>query len=219
VHYDGKSKNYMVKRVAFENTAVGRQTSIISEEAGSKMLLISGAMQTIIKVEQLKGATKIPETVELNLADLIDVKGMKAMGNRLSAHVVQSVTLLSEHDDAEDVPDPEPESVADTEIIITPEDKTAADIEPDNSKENTVLKTTNTVSITPQNVPKTDAIASSKPESAKSPEKALESPEKKPVEPQNEKSVESPTPPKKIDFEITNPDDIDIDDKGQLGLF
>jgi topoisomerase-4 subunit A len=24
---------------------------------------------------------------------------------------------------------------------------------------------------------------------------------------------------KKIDFEITNPDDLDIDDKGQLGLF
>ena len=157
VHYDGKSKNYMIKRFAFENTAVGRQTSIISDEAGSKMLIISGATQAIIKVEQLKGATKTPEmSVELNLADLIDVKGMKAMGNRLSAHVVQSVTLLSEHDDAEDVPDPEPESVADTEIIITPEDKTAADIEPDNSEENTVLKTTNTVLKTPQNVPETD---------------------------------------------------------------
>jgi topoisomerase-4 subunit A len=26
-------------------------------------------------------------------------------------------------------------------------------------------------------------------------------------------------PVKKIDFEITNPDDLDIDDKGQLGLF
>jgi len=31
---------------------------------------------------------------------------------------------------------------------------------------------------------------------------------------------EPPAPPaKKIDFEITNPDDIDIDDKGQIGLF
>src|SRR5476649_2328613 len=75
VHYDGKSKNYMVKRFTFENTAVGRQTSIISDEAGSKMLIISGATQTIIKVDQLKGATKTPESVELNLADLIDVKG------------------------------------------------------------------------------------------------------------------------------------------------
>ncbi len=43
VHYDGKSKNYMVKRFMFENTAIGKQTSIISEENGSKMVLISGA--------------------------------------------------------------------------------------------------------------------------------------------------------------------------------
>src|SRR6201995_843726 len=32
VHYDGKSKNYMVKRFVFENIALGRQASIISEE-------------------------------------------------------------------------------------------------------------------------------------------------------------------------------------------
>jgi topoisomerase-4 subunit A len=39
----------------------------------------------------------------------------------------------------------------------------------------------------------------------------------------NESSDSPPKPAqiqtKKIDFEITNPDDIDIDDKGQLGLF
>ena len=67
------------------------EINLLSDEPGSKMLIISGAMQPIVKVDQLKGATKTPETVELNLADLIDVKGMKAMGNRLSAHVVQTV--------------------------------------------------------------------------------------------------------------------------------
>lgn len=34
-----------------------------------------------------------------------------------------------------------------------------------------------------------------------------------------DQSEEPPKPPKKIDFEITNPDDIDMDDQGQLGLF
>jgi len=209
VHYDGKSKNYMVKRFTFENIALSRQTSIISDEAGSKMLIISGATQTIIKVEQLKGATKTPETVELNLADLIDVKGMKAMGNRLSAHVVQSVTLLSEHDDAEDVPDPEPDSVADTEITITPEDKVVQDEAPE----------TDVV-----NEPAQEVEPPVKPQPAV--EKEIIEPVVKPVEPVVKpaepvaKPVE-PTPPpaKKIDFEITNPDDLDIDDKGQLGLF
>src|SRR6201996_81503 len=57
VHLDGKSKNYMVKRFTFENTAIGKQTSIISEESGSKMILVSGAAQVMVKVDQLKGKT------------------------------------------------------------------------------------------------------------------------------------------------------------------
>jgi topoisomerase-4 subunit A len=212
VHYDSKSKNYLVKRFAFENTAIGRQTSIISEESGSKMLLISGASQAIVKVEQLKGATKIPETVELNLADLIDVKGMKAMGNRLSTHIVQSVVLEAEHDDAEDVPDPEPDSVADTEIVITPEDKTEIDVAP----------------VAIEEEPEPEAKAEPKPVKEPRAEKPVETKPKAVEVPKQEKELpmkeelaakEEEPPVKKIDFEITNPDDIDMDDKGQLGLF
>lgn len=189
VHYEGKSKNYMVKRFVFENTVVGKQTSIISDEAGSKLILISGASQPIVSVEQLKGKALVPETNEMNLVDLIDVKGMKAMGNRLSAHVVQSVTLIAEHDDAEDVPDPEPNTVEDSEITVTPQDKAVADAPP--------VKPAVAEAISPE-----EKSVESNPESVKS----------------EEKSVESP-PKKKIDFEITNPDDLDIDDTGQLGLF
>jgi topoisomerase-4 subunit A len=36
---------------------------------------------------------------------------------------------------------------------------------------------------------------------------------------QDENVKEPEKPVKKIDFEITNPDDLDIDDKGQIGLF
>jgi topoisomerase-4 subunit A len=55
---------------------------------------------------------------------------MKAMGNRLSVHQVKSVELLTEHDDEEDVPDPAPDSVEDTEIVITGEDKESPDTAP-----------------------------------------------------------------------------------------
>jgi topoisomerase-4 subunit A len=207
VHYDGKSKNYLIKRFTFENTAIGRQTSIISDEPGSKMLIISGAMQPIVKVDQLKGATKTPETVELNLADLIDVKGMKAMGNRLSVHIIQTVALIAEHDDEADVPDPEPDSVAETEIVITPEDKVVADVAPVVVEEN----------VTPAIVQETETP---KPVKSAEPKKEIE----KPVIVKEEPIVESPKieeepPAKKVGFEITNPDDIEIDDKGQLGLF
>ncbi|RFZ90152.1 DNA gyrase/topoisomerase IV subunit A [Mucilaginibacter conchicola] len=184
VHYDGKSKNYMVKRFVFENTAIGKQTSIISDESGSKLVLISGASQAVVKVDQLKGKTAIEETVELNLTDLIDVKGMKAMGNRLSVHQVKTVELIAEHDDAEDVPDPAPDSIEDTEIVIPPEDKTVTDAAPS----------------APQSEPAKPVI------------------EQEPAQPA---AAPDEQPKKKIDLEITNPDDIDLKDNdgGQLGLF
>jgi topoisomerase-4 subunit A len=182
VHYEGKSKNYMVKRFVFENTVIGKQTGFISDENGSKLILISGAAQPVAMVEQLKGKTQVPETVEMNLADLIDVKGMKAMGNRLSAHAVQSIQLIAEHDDEEDVPDPAPETVEASEIVITPEDKTTVDIAP---------------------APNIAPVASAE---------STAEPIDEPVQPEE-------PPVKKVDFEITNPDDIEIDDKGQLGLF
>jgi len=194
VHVDGKSKNYMVKRFMFENTAIGRETSIISDEPGSKMILISGTTQTMVKVEQLKGATKIPETLELNLADLIDIKGMKAMGNRLSQHLVQSVTLIPGDDD--DGTDHEPVPVIDPEPTITPEDEITDDAAPTSAE---------------KTGPTEDTPAS--------PPKSVESKSEESVESNPKESVQSPPPAKKIDFEITNPDDIEIDDKGQLGLF
>jgi len=182
VHYEGKSKNYMVKRFLFENTAIGKQTSIISEESGSKLVLLSGAAQPVVKVEQLKGKTLVPELVELNLADLIDVKGMKAMGNRLSAHPIQTIELIAEHDDAEDVPDPAPDSVEDTEPDVVAEDKPAPDVAPPTK---------------PQFVSKPVVKPTSEPAPVTQPEK----------------------PVKNIDLEITNPNDIKIDDKGQSSLF
>lgn len=191
VHYDGKSKNYLVKRFTFENTVIGKQTSVISDEPGSKLILITGAKQPMVKVELLKGKALVPETAELNLTELIDVKGMKAMGNRVSIHQVKSIVpiVTDDEDDAEETGNAEPDG---------PED-------PDNTPAN-------------GGNPADDA-----PEEQQSTPTAVKSGEPaKPTESvKSSESVESvqPKPIKKIDFEITNPDDIDMDDKGQLGLF
>ena len=170
VHIEGKSKNYLVKRFSFENIAVGKQVSLISEEAGSKMVLI-GHTAPVISMTHLKGKDQTPETLELNLADVIDVKGMKAMGNRLSQHPVKSVELISDGIN-------QATETAETDI-----------------NEEATLASTDTNEDEP-----------------------VVSQEDGPATPANQ-SEESPKPPKKIDFEITNPDDIDMDDQGQLGLF
>jgi topoisomerase-4 subunit A len=197
VHFDGKSKNYMVKRFVFDTQALGKQTGIISDESGSKLILISGAAQPVVRVEQLKGKEQTPETLEVDLSSVIDIKGMKAMGNRLSQHQVSKVELLQNID-------PE-NNIAETGVGEA-EESTEDNIH--------VAETASAIEV--------PAIKQEKKEKPVSPGKLVE-----PVESEESliKSVESMPEkteeplPKKIDFEITNPDDIEIDDKGQLGLF
>ncbi|WP_374164883.1 DNA gyrase/topoisomerase IV subunit A [Arcticibacter sp. MXS-1] len=125
VHIDGKSKNYYVKRFTFDDLAIGKQTSIINEEPGSKMVIISGAAQPVVQLDVLKGKALTPESSEVNLADLIDVKGMKAQGNKLTPHDVKKVELIAEHDDEEDVPDPVPETPLKEAVIAEKKDAEA----------------------------------------------------------------------------------------------
>jgi len=171
IHLDGKSKNYFVKRFVFDDIAIGKQVSIINDEPGSKMILISGAAQPIVHLDVLKGKALIPESSEINLADAIDVKGMKAQGNRLSLHEVKKVELIAEHDDPEDLPDPVAETSLEEIVEAEKQDEEA----------------------------EREVVQKSGEEAGASEEKAADS--------------------KNIKLEITNPDDIDMDDKGQLGLF
>ena len=50
-------------------------------------------------VQPVKGKGKEKETETVNLEDLIDVKGWKALGNRLSQHKVTKVSLTEEQED------------------------------------------------------------------------------------------------------------------------
>jgi topoisomerase-4 subunit A len=187
VHWEAKSKNYYIKRFVLERTPEGKKTPLISEETGSKLVLISGATAPKVSLEVLKGKSQTPETIELNLAELIDVKGQKAMGNRLSTHEVKQVSLLVSEE-----PEPIIEASPIPEVVDLEE--SAAELE-----ENPMPSTTEPELEEVKEIP------------TPQPEKAPEIPE--------ETAPEPIKPAKEIGFEITNPDDVEIDDKGQLGLF
>ena len=94
VHYDGGSKTYYVKRFNIESTTRDRQYSFISEEPGSKLIVASVAPKPVVEVTVQKGKSKEKEVSQLELDEFIDVKGWKAIGNKLSQHVVKKVTLV-----------------------------------------------------------------------------------------------------------------------------
>jgi topoisomerase-4 subunit A len=291
-----KAKNYFIKRFVFEAIGVGKKLSLISEEAGSKFHYLTSNPEATLKVDVLKGKTQIPETLEIVLADFIDVKGIKANGNRLTAHDVQHITISGHEEEEleaetkpvaadteseseiegegnnedaataaseEDITEgesPEPETETETETASQPEVDVKAEVEEEVSVPAVKPKKSfeRKAVVTPKAAPVAEVPPVVEPEPAKESEK-VEAPAKpkkswgsatpkseenldkekpfteakeEPVpaaEPAKESSKvkeslpkkETPAakPVKKIDFEITNPDDIKIDDKGQLGFF
>jgi len=98
VQYEGKAKNYFIKRFVFESIAIGKKQSLISEETGSKFLHLTSNPEAVLTVDVLKGKTQIPETLEIVLADFIDLKGIKANGNRLSQHEVKHISISNDEE-------------------------------------------------------------------------------------------------------------------------
>ena len=214
VYLEGKSKSHYLKRFVFENSSIGKKSNIILEEAGSKLLLFTGLQKPKVTLDVVKGKSKIPETVDLDLAETIEVKGMKALGNRLSPHEVKSVKLIAPSElEQEDV-------VISNPIAVNPED---------NDAEMPGVHTATPISSMAIDLEDVETetggaeeLEGSQSSNAESqPEAIVEAPVQI-EEVESESSAqpkEEPKSLKKIDFEITNPDDLDFDDKGQLGLF
>lgn len=96
VHIEGDTKTYYVKRFQIETHTIGKRFLFISESKGSSLLIVSVAASPKIEMTVVKGKSKEKEVTKVSLDQIIDVKGWKAHGNRLSAHVVKKVNLLEE---------------------------------------------------------------------------------------------------------------------------
>ncbi|TDS17501.1 DNA gyrase/topoisomerase IV subunit A [Sphingobacterium paludis] len=99
IHQDGKTSTYFVKRFKFDDQPIGKRLSFINEAPGSQLIIVTNGADPMVKVDLLKGKSQTPETLEQPLNEIIDVKGMKAQGNRLSFHTVKRVALLTEEID------------------------------------------------------------------------------------------------------------------------
>jgi topoisomerase-4 subunit A len=92
IYWDGASKNYFVKRFLIETTTINKKFSIVTDHKQSYLKLVSTESQPQVKAKLQKG--KDIEEQEFDLDMLIDVKGWKAIGNKLSTHTVLEVQLI-----------------------------------------------------------------------------------------------------------------------------
>ncbi|MBL0744211.1 DNA gyrase/topoisomerase IV subunit A [Chryseolinea lacunae] len=96
VYVDGESKQYMVKRFMIETTTLDKEFGFISEGIGSRLVLATSSETPEVEMTEVRGKDKEKVTEVINLEELIDVKGWKAQGNRLSQNKVTNVTLMAD---------------------------------------------------------------------------------------------------------------------------
>lgn len=113
VYIDGESKQYMVKRFVIETSTIDKEFGFISETIGSRLVLVTTSDTPEIELELIKGKDKKKVTEVVNLEDLVDVKGWKALGNRLSQFKITKVHLPDEPEDQT------PDEADDTEATET----------------------------------------------------------------------------------------------------
>ncbi len=99
VYWDGESKQHFVKRFKIETNSLDKEFGFISEGIGSRLEWVTTAESPEFEIEVSKGKAKTKEKEVVNLEDIIDVKGWKAMGNRLSPHKVLSIKPVEDPED------------------------------------------------------------------------------------------------------------------------
>jgi topoisomerase-4 subunit A len=130
VYFDAEKDMHFVKRFLCEVTS-DKKVSFISESEGSYMDVVTTAFQPNIKIvynKLLKETKNLPDN-EVQLADFIDIKGMKAQGNQLTKLKVKEIVLTHPIEGSEPWPEDSVEEIEEIEV---------EDFEADDTDETTV---------------------------------------------------------------------------------
>ncbi|MFM7856094.1 MAG: hypothetical protein ACKO96_30285, partial [Flammeovirgaceae bacterium] len=102
IYWDGESKQHFVKRFLIETTTPDKEFNFISEGIGSRLEYVTTVESPEVEIELIKNKNKEKETELVNLEELIDIKGWKSVGNRLSQFKVTKVKPLEEPEENSD---------------------------------------------------------------------------------------------------------------------
>jgi topoisomerase IV subunit A len=93
VYFEGEKGWTMVKRFKIETSTMDQKFIFLPETSGTKLYFASLKMNPLIKYSFNVGKTK--EEKEVLLEEFIDVKGWKALGNKLVDTKLTKVEMLS----------------------------------------------------------------------------------------------------------------------------
>lgn len=121
VYYDGNQKVHYIKRFMIETSTVDKKFLFISDSKGSKLLLASVDQRPRLKLTIQRAAKGEFETEELLAETMVDVRGWRAIGNKINAVKIKEAVWL----EPLEVPEPElqvqPDEPVEEEAVVTEE--------------------------------------------------------------------------------------------------
>jgi topoisomerase-4 subunit A len=101
VYYDGNKKWTLVKRFNIETSTIDQNFPFISDHRSSHLLFVTVQPNTSIEYfDKNSAGEKQKETLDID--EFIDVKGWKALGNKLSDQKITGVKQLKEEEEEEE---------------------------------------------------------------------------------------------------------------------
>jgi len=105
VYFEGERQRYYLKRFLIEQGE--KEELVLSEHPGSKLEWVSTDWRPVISVEFPKPKGKdAKEPQEVNVEEFISIKGIKALGNQLSAEKIKKINSLDSlpYEEVEETP-------------------------------------------------------------------------------------------------------------------
>jgi topoisomerase-4 subunit A len=122
VHYDGNKGLTMVKRFRVETTRLKERFNFLTDHKDSRLLFATTETNPQVRYSMKLKNKKMQG--ELNLAEFIEVKGWKALGNKLSDQKLSEVELIAPVVKPELAPEPEKLQTGDSiEFDVDPQTK------------------------------------------------------------------------------------------------
>jgi topoisomerase-4 subunit A len=103
VYYEALQKNYFAKRFRIETTTLDKKFSFIGDTKGSKLVFVSTDAHPRMEVVLEKSKTET-QNEEIVLDSFVDVRGWKALGNRVSPLKIKEIKQIASLPETANVP-------------------------------------------------------------------------------------------------------------------
>jgi topoisomerase-4 subunit A len=123
VYFDAKAKVYYIKRFLIETQTLNKKFMCIPEEKGNFILLASDFKNPVVILSTGKGKNLSEE--QIYLAEFIDVKGWKSIGNKFATNELTKLELLPPDptDEMDELVQDEPETLVNEDLFTQEQER------------------------------------------------------------------------------------------------